>query len=130
MDILKHPLLKQIYETCLAIEDLPASEKETIAVTMCSKAGDMAEILVDERVKMLATLQKCCRAMAKWGGEEDGIPDIAYQAFVDAVGLLPDAMKKGCYNPDGKFTGKQTCSDCIDAACGDNTTDSIKNFAG
>ena len=41
-DISKHPLLKQCYELCLAIEELPASEMQTAAVV---KASELMEAI-------------------------------------------------------------------------------------
>lgn len=48
MDISKHPVLRQIYELCLAIEECGASPELTNAVTKCSAVMLEVERLVDK----------------------------------------------------------------------------------
>ena len=47
-DITKHPLIKQAYEVCLAIEECGASEQLTAAVTMASALLDAIDKLVSQ----------------------------------------------------------------------------------
>lgn len=57
MNISKHPIHKEIYELCLEIEKLPASEQETKVVTMAGELHKSADKLVDAlRAIKLTTL--------------------------------------------------------------------------
>lgn len=47
MDILKHSIHKAIYDLCVEIEKLPASEQQTKVVVMASNLHAKADQLVD-----------------------------------------------------------------------------------
>ena len=47
MDILKHTIHKAIYDLCLEIEKLPASEQQTKVVVMAGDMHTKADQLVD-----------------------------------------------------------------------------------
>jgi hypothetical protein len=48
MNILKHPIYKAIYDLCLEIEKLPASEQATKLVTMASALEQPADMLYSQ----------------------------------------------------------------------------------
>lgn len=50
-DISKHPLLKQCYELCLAIEELPASEMQTAAVVKASELMEAIDTAIAQSEK-------------------------------------------------------------------------------
>lgn len=47
MNILKHSIHKAIYDLCLEIENLPASEQQTKVLIMASDLHTNADLLVD-----------------------------------------------------------------------------------
>lgn len=47
MDILKHTIHKAIYDLCLEIEKLPASEQQTKVVMMASDMHSKADRIID-----------------------------------------------------------------------------------
>jgi len=54
MNILEHPIYKDIYDLCVEIEKLPASEQQTKVVTMASALEQPVSKLLDE-IKRLKT---------------------------------------------------------------------------
>jgi DNA (cytosine-5)-methyltransferase 1 len=89
MNITEHPIYKDIYELCLEIEELPASDQQTKVVTM---AGELEK----PAAKMIA---------AFWGGK-------AKLAFVDMFCGI------GGFHQAGKELGMECVFACdIDADC-------------
>lgn len=47
MNIEKHPIIREIYELCLEIEKLPASEQQTKISVMAGDIGRKVEDFID-----------------------------------------------------------------------------------
>lgn len=103
MNISKHPLIKQVYELCLAIEKLPASPEETNAVTLASSVGVSIEKFVDRCKAVqwkIEELAKNAAAEQSQHAEKDALYWKGQEtAFIKAKFLLEGLLLNGVPTP-------------------------------
>lgn len=59
MNINKHPMLRQIYDHSLSLEELPPSDKQTALAIQSMAIGSAVELLVDRITSLESRLSAC-----------------------------------------------------------------------